>query len=448
MKAAIEIPAPVSEALKRLEVNGYEAYVVGGCVRDSLLGVTAKDWDITTNARPDEIARCFEGYRVHETGKRFGTMTVVAGDLPLEITTYRSDGSYSDGRRPDSVSFADNIRIDLARRDFTVNAMAYHPQRGLCDYFGGREDLERRSIRCVGQPELRFREDALRILRALRFAARLGFALEERTAQSIRQCRTLLRQIAPERIGAEFVETVIGKDAPTVLESYSDVFSVFVPEIEPMIGLEQHNRFHHLDVWRHTLTALYYTPPTPSLRLAVLFHDAGKPTCFTVDSAGVGHFPGHPEVSARLASERLSALRLDRHTISTVETLIRCHDDDIAPSAPDVKRWLGRLGPQGLSELLEVKRADCLARNPALVQQGLEELERVRGTIQQVLETGQCFDAGGLQIDGNDLKALGFAEGRQIGAVLSELLEAVIDGKIANQRDVLLDCARRLKEKL
>ena len=280
------LPSQVHTALDRLEAAGWEAFVVGGAVRDALRGCAAGDWDITTNAEPEQVERVFSGERLIETGLRHGTVTVLLDGLPLEITTYRVDGGYSDHRRPDSVTFTRSLRDDLLRRDFTMNALAYNPQTGLVDICGGAEDLARGVVRCVGEPERRFREDGLRILRALRFASVLGFTIEPETAAAIHRCAELLRYLAAERVLSELTKLLCGQNAGAVLREFSDVLAVPIPELRPMFGFAQHNPHHDRDVWQHTVAVVEHIPPEPVLRWAALLHDVGKPPCFSLADAG------------------------------------------------------------------------------------------------------------------------------------------------------------------
>lgn len=314
----IAIPQNVLDILRALNERGHEAYVVGGCVRDSLLGRTPTDWDVTTSALPEETAGIFDalgGYTVAKTGLAHGTLTIIKEHCPVEITTYRVDGAYSDARHPDAVRFTRSLREDLSRRDFTINAMAYHPDVGLVDYFSGRADLEARRICCVGDPDKRFGEDALRILRALRFASVLEFSLEKMTGESLHRQAFLLRQIAAERIAAEMNKLLCGPATFPVLMEYPDVFEVILPELSPMRDHPQYNAYHKYDIYEHTMRAVQAAPPLSVLRWVLLLHDSGKPSCFTRDAEGVGHFYGHPAVSAQITGEVLRRMKLDTATI-------------------------------------------------------------------------------------------------------------------------------------
>ena len=438
----LRLPQTVRGLLDRLESNGFEAWVVGGCVRDSLLGLTPHDWDVTTDALPGQVADCFADCRVIETGLRHGTVTVLASGEPYEITTFRVDGRYSDGRHPDKVEFVRSLREDLARRDFTVNAMAYSPRRGLADCFGGRADLDARLIRCVGDPDVRFGEDALRILRALRFASTYGFSIEERTAESLRANRERLRSVAAERIAAELNRLLTGRGAADQLGRFPEVFAVFLPELAPMFGFEQRNPHHDSDVWAHTLRALAQGTGELEVGLAILLHDCGKPRCFTVDENGVGHFYGHAQVSAELARGALRRLRYDNATTARVVKLVLHHDTDLFPLPKRIRRLLHELGEELLWKLLAVKRADILAQAAAYREENLARLAEARACLERVLAEGQRCRLEDLALDGRDLLALGAPEGRAVGECLRFLLDRVIDGGLENRREPLEAAAR------
>jgi len=440
----IDIPPPIMRALNILEENSFEGYLVGGCVRDALLGSEPKDFDITTDALPHQTAECFSAYKVIETGIKHGTVTVMIEHTPIEITTYRIDGEYTDNRRPNSVTFSRTIKDDLQRRDFTINAMAYHPSRGLLDYFGGRDDLQNGVIRCVGKPNKRFGEDALRIMRALRFSAVLGFEIDGATAESIHKNRHLLRNISAERIAAELNRLIVGKDASAVLEAYSDVIAVFMPETEPMIGFEQHTKWHVYDVWRHTLKAIASAPADLILRLTMLFHDIGKPSSFSMDDNGAGHFYGHPKISEKICGDIMRRLRYENATASTVAKLVRYHDTPVEDNEKSIKRMLSKLGERDFRLLLNVKRADTMAQNLTYTAERLRHIAAVESVANTVIAEAQCFSIKDLAIGGGDLLALGLC-GKQIGDTLNMLLEQVIDGALENERQVLLASVHTIK---
>ncbi len=432
----IPLPQPICIALAALSAAGFEAHVVGGAVRDMLRGVRAHDWDITTNALPEELCAVFSGYRVVKTGLSHGTVTVWIAQLPIEITTYRIDGAYTDHRHPDTVRFTRDLRQDLARRDFTINAIAYHPQSGLVDPTGGAADLARGLIRCVGDAERRFREDGLRILRALRFSATLCMRLEAQTAAAVHACRALLRNIAAERIHAELSRLLCGDLAAQVLDEYSDVVAVILPELAPMFGFLQHNPHHDRDVWQHTLAVLAHTPRDAALRWAALLHDAGKPACFSTDQDGVGHFYGHAKESAALADAILTRLRFDHAAKARIVTLVRYHDVPIPPDERRIKRLLAKHGADTVRDLLLLQRADTCGQPPALHTR-LAEYGRAEAVLDDILRREDCFSLRTLAIRGDDLLALGL-RGRAVGEVLDACLHAVIDATVPNERGALL----------
>lgn len=440
----MDVPSGPIYLIDALEAAGFEAWAVGGCVRDSLLGLVPHDWDICTSARPQQTLQVFRGQRVIETGLKHGTVTVMWENAPYEVTTYRTDGLYTDSRRPDSVTFVSNLKEDLSRRDFTVNAMAYHPQRGLYDAFGGEEDLKSKIIRCVGEPRLRFDEDALRILRALRFAATYGFSIEEKTAQSLLDCRERLNAIAPERIREEFMRLLAGPGAANILREFAQVIDVFLPELTPMRGFSQFNPNHHLDVWEHTLQAVDAAPPNAVLRLVMLLHDSGKPACFFRDGKGVGHFYGHPQASMKLAQEVLSRLRFDNRTRRAVEELVLWHDATIPPKEKNVRRWLNRLGEERLAQLVTVKRADAAAQHPQKRGDKLRALDELEACLNGVLQKGLPYTLKGLAVTGQDLQQIGFPPGKRVGQVLDALLSQVMDGRIPNEKAALLRAAQKM----
>lgn len=424
-----------------LESAGHQAWCVGGCVRDGLLGRTPEDWDITTDALPEETMTLF-GERALPTGLRHGTVTVRTQDGNVEVTTFRVDGAYRDHRRPESVCFTCSLEEDLRRRDFTINAMAMDRRGNLRDPFGGREDLRRGVLRCVGGPEQRFGEDALRILRGMRFASVLGFCIEDATAKGLHDCRKLLGEIAPERIWKELLGLLTGVDAAAVLREFPDVIGVFWPEVSTMVGFPQNNIHHCYDVWEHTLHALDVVPPELELRLTMLLHDVGKPQCFTQDAKGNGHFYGHPAVSAAMAGEMLRRLRADNATRETVVRLVAWHDRNIPRTDAEIAKALGELGEQDLRRLLWVKRADNLAQAPAF-HTTQAEIDKAQVILDRLLDENACFSLQQLAVNGNDLFDIGLT-GKNIGEMLQALLTAVIEGSVPNSRPELLRMARGL----
>lgn len=433
------IPGYVDEILQTLERGGHEAWCVGGCVRDRFLGREPQDWDVTTSARPEQTMELF-GARAEATGLRHGTVTVRCGTERVEVTTFRRDGAYRDHRRPESVAFTDSLTEDLRRRDFTVNAMAMDRHGTVCDPFGGQEDLAQGVLRCVGTAEERLREDALRILRGLRFFACLDLVPEAETEAAMHRCAPLLADIAPERIWEELRRLLCGAWAAETLRRFPDVLAVFWPEIAAMVGFDQHSRHHCYDVWEHTLHALAAVPGETVLRCTVLLHDVGKPACFTLDPAGNGHFPGHPEQGAVLADAMLRRLRVDNRTRETVVRLIRWHDRNIPRTDAGIGHALSELGEEDLRRLLEIKRADNLAQAR---QDLLGEIRLAGEILDRLVTKGACVRIDQLAVRGGDLAEMGLA-GAQIGRTLRALLDAVLDGVVPNTREALMQYARNM----
>ena len=430
--------------LQRLEAAGHEAYLVGGCVRDFLRGVTPHDCDVTTSARPEAVLALFDGFAI-PTGLQHGTVTVRQDGESFEVTTFRADGVYSDHRRPDSVQFSESLEEDLRRRDFTVNAMAMDLRGKVYDFHGGADDLRGGIIRCVGEPAVRFDEDALRIMRALRFAATLGFTVEENTAAAMERCAAFLRHIAAERLREEMTKLLLGDKSAEILASFPEIFAVFLPEILPCVGFDQQNCHHLYDVWEHTAHAVGNAPKDALLRWTMLLHDLGKPERFTVDEAGVGHFYGHDELGAQLAAEITARLRFDKKTAARVELLIERHMRQIEPTEKAVGRVLRQLGEEALRQLLAVKRADASACHPDYAWQ-TGQLDEVEAVLESLLAQETCFTLRDLAVDGRDLMALGL-RGREIGETLDALLERVAEGELANEKEALLAwIAKRTKK--
>lgn len=440
----VKIPPQVDSILQILTQSGFDACVVGGCVRDGLLRKIPSDWDIATSALPEEAMNVLGGFSIIKTGLRHGTVTVLAGGTPVEVTTYRIDGTYSDGRRPDTVTFTRLLREDLSRRDFTVNAMACRRTGELVDEFGGRDDLARGIIRCVGNPDLRFREDGLRILRALRFASVLNFTIEPETSGSLFKNRGMLDGIARERIAAEFTKLLCGTGAERVLREYREVIAQFIPESRPSFDFPQNNPHHAYDVWEHTLRGVGSIAPDPVLRLTMFLHDLGKPFCYSEDRDGTGHFYGHAEKSAELAETILKRLRYSRKVTGSVILLVKEHDLSLPDSEKVLRRRLNRLGEENLRRLIEVRVADTLAKSPE-DRAKLPLLKRTAEVLDQILQEKQCFSLHNLAVNGNDLIEAGFPEGSEIGRLLSLLLNAVMDGTCRNCRAELLDYAAKAK---
>lgn len=439
------MPLAVRRAIELLEQNGYEAYVVGGCVRDAILGRTPNDWDITTSAKPEEMKLVFSAYRCIETGIAHGTLTVILDGTILEITTYRNDGEYLDNRHPTAVTFSKEVREDLERRDFTVNAMAYHPSRGLVDCFEGVGDLSRRTIACVGDPVKRFSEDGLRILRAIRFASVLDFVIDENTSRAIHEYRHLLRNIAAERVREEFCKLICGVGAVRILREYHDVIAVFIPEIEACVGFEQNTKYHCYDVFEHLLKTLEFaTECDLCTRLAAFLHDVGKPLCYTEDESG-GHFKGHGEAGTRLVEEIMRRLRFDRATEETVALLVAYHDRPIAAEPRAVKRLMRVMSDENINRLIALKKCDRMAHAEKYSTPSAE-LDEILRLVEEIHKADACISLRTLAIKGDDLIAMGVRPGKEIGKILNALLEAVIDEVYPNDHEVLCEAAKRMME--
>ncbi len=436
----IALPPYALEALDALEEAGFESWVVGGYVRDALLDRPSADIDIATQAPWQDVQRVFEaqGHRTHETGTAHGTLTVIVDEQALEITTFRSDGAYADARHPKQVSFVRTIAEDLARRDFTMNALAYHPARGLFDPYGGHADLEARVIRAVDDPARRFSEDALRMLRACRFAAELGFAIDPATFEGMLANKGLLPRISTERITHELQRLLLGAHAGSALIATVDVLAAVLPELVAMKGFEQRTPYHIYDVLEHTAHVLDGVPPYPLVRWAALFHDMGKPAAFFTDEEGTGHFYGHAAISVMLARGVMERLALSSAFTTRVLVLVERHDDviDLTPKA--VKRACTRLGGDAdlFAALCDLKRGDARGQAPRCIGRvaDADELERI---LADVLAADEAFSLKKLAIDGRGVIALGVPQGPLVGRALNEALDAVIDERIANEPDAL-----------
>jgi len=441
----INLPQDVKYIIDTLEKNSFEAYAVGGCVRDAVLGKTPKDWDICTQALPEQSAKCFDDKPIFETGLKHGTISLLLSGEIYEITTFRVDGVYKDNRRPESVKFVSELHNDLARRDFTINAMAYHPDKGIIDPFGGIDDIKHRLIRCVGDANMRFDEDALRIMRALRFSSELDFSIDFQTANAIFDKKHLLNNIAAERIRAELDRLLIGDNALNVLTEYSRIIVTVIAEISDMIGFEQNTPYHNLDVWNHTIKSVVNAPADVILRLTMLLHDVGKPHCYTFED-GKGHFYGHQEVGAQMARKILRRLKYDNNTVYAVTALITHHDAYIPLRTKAIRRWLNRIGEERLRQLLLVKKADAMAQAAEFLKPRLDELDAVAEVIDEIIRQGQCFSLKNLAVDGRDLIAAGITEGTEIGRLLNILLDMVINDEIENDHSALMEKIRKIQD--
>jgi len=428
-----------------LALDGFDSYVVGGCVRDSLIGLEPHDWDICTDARPEDVLRICKdrGIKTIETGLKHGTITVLMDDAGYEVTTYRIDGDYSDGRHPDSVSFTDDLRKDLARRDFTMNAMAYSKSVGLVDPYGGRDSLRRKEISCVGSPVHRFEEDALRIMRALRFASTYGFSIEDGTAKAIHLLAPSLCGIASERIQSELCKLLFGDGVLDVLLQYSDVIATIIPEMKPCIGFEQNNPYHQYTIYDHIAHAVAnYKGDDLSVKVALLLHDIGKPQCYTEDERG-GHFHGHGVPSHDIAEVVTKRLRFDNKTRDDVLTLVLYHDSVIEPTPKVVRRWLNKIGEERFRQLLCVRMADIKAHSENTQASRIERCNALGTILDEVIAQEQCFSMKDLAIHGKDIMSFGVPEGKIVGDALNHILNMVINGDIPNEIGIQMDVAKR-----
>lgn len=441
----IELPEAVRNIINTLQSAGYEAWAVGGCVRDSILGRVPDDWDITTSARPEQVKAIFK--KTVDTGIQHGTVTVLWNRAGYEVTTYRIDGEYEDSRHPKEVQFTASLREDLRRRDFTINAMAYNEEAGLVDIFGGIEDIRAKKIRCVGDPMERFSEDALRMMRAVRFSAQLGYEIEEETEAAICRLSPTLQKISAERIRTELVKLLISPH-PELLEACwrTGMTAVFLPEFDRMMETSQNNPHHCYNVGEHTIRAMKASAPEKTLRLALLFHDMGKPETKTTDGEGIDHFRGHEVKSSDMARTVMRRLKFDNNTIDRVVRLVRAHDIKIEPGQKYMRRALNRLGEDIFPELFAVKEADLEAQSVYQREEKQTELLVMRKDYEAVLESKACVSLKDLAVNGKDLIAAGAAPGKGLGEMLQKLLEEVLEEPERNTREYLLERVKKMRE--
>lgn len=436
-RVIMNVSPSAKKAIDILIKNGYKAYAVGGAVRDAYLNRTTSDTDVTTQATPSKVTELFSNYRVIPTGLKHGTVTVIIDGEQIEITTFRLDGNYSDNRRPDNVRFVSDVTEDLKRRDFTVNAMAYNEYEGLIDPFGGRADADNKIIRAVGDADVRFEEDALRILRALRFSATLGFDIEEKTAAAAIRKANLLKNVSSERILAELTKLITGNYVEDVLIKFKEIFFVIIPELKPCDGFDQKSKYHCYDVYSHIVKSVAYCKNDKTARLACLLHDAGKPECFSVDERGRGHFYGHHEKGADIAEKILKRLKADNKTVGLIKRLILLHDAVIDCSKTSVKKFLQRNGYEFLKLLVMVKEGDALAHAPVYGKPRAEQSLKILEIANEVIKNGECYSLKTLAVDGNDVKSVGY-RGEEVKLKLDVLLNGVIEGEYPNEKEFLL----------
>ena len=433
----IQLPEKVNTIIQTLQEHGYEAYAVGGCVRDSLLGREPGDWDITTSASPEETKKLFA--RTVDTGIEHGTVTVLLGKEGFEVTTYRIDGKYEDSRHPTEVIFTRNLREDLLRRDFTINAMAYNDTEGIVDIFGGMDDLKRKIIRCVGNARERFGEDALRIMRGVRFAAQLGFSLEKGTKEAMTELAPTLEKISAERIQTELVKLLVSDSPELIREAYHlGITAVILPEFDEMMRTGQETKYHRYDVGEHTVQAVCNVPPDKVLRLTMLLHDVAKPEMKTVDADGTAHFKGHDIRGEQKAKEILRRLKFDNDTIHKVTKLVRWHDYRMPAEKKNVRKAMSKISAELFPMYLLVKRADILAHSMYRREEELENLSGLQKCYEEIVADHECVSLKQLAVTGTDLIGIGMKPGKQIGEVVNELLRIVLEYPEFNNKEHLL----------
>ncbi|MCR4691675.1 MAG: CCA tRNA nucleotidyltransferase [Lachnospiraceae bacterium] len=443
----ILLPEAVKMILTTLSDAGYEGYAVGGCIRDSLLGRKPSDWDITTSATPGQVKELFR--HTIDTGIEHGTVTVMLDHVGYEVTTYRIDGEYEDGRHPKQVTFTPSLFEDLRRRDFTVNAMAYNEKEGLVDLFGGIEDMKNGLIRAVGDPMERFSEDALRMMRAVRFSAQLGYRIHEETQEAIQKLSKTLAKVSAERIRVELEKLLVSPHPEQFILCYKlGLTEVFLPEFHTAMITTQNNPHHCYDVGEHIMESIKAVRADKVLRFTMLFHDLGKPACKTTDEEGIDHFKGHPAVSAKIADERMRALRFDNETRKRIIILTENHDLRISPEKKAIRKVLSRLGEDNLRLLWEVQIADTTAQSDYQREEKLAGIAEAKRQMELVLADKECFSIKDLAVNGQDLLQLGYPKGPALGAELKELLAAVLEDPSQNTKETLLKLAAEQKENL
>ena len=440
----VELPVDVKNIIETLEANGYEAFAVGGCVRDTLLLRVPGDWDITTSAKPEEVKALFS--HTIDTGIQHGTVTVMKNHVGYEVTTYRIDGEYEDARHPKEVIFTPNLVEDLKRRDFTINAMAYNDRAGIVDEFDGIGDLENKIIRCVGNPMERFSEDALRMLRAVRFAAQLGFTIEEETRQAIRKLAPTLEKVSKERIAVELVKILVSDHPEEIRTAYElGLTKVFMPEFDVAMETEQHNCHHKYTVGEHSIVAMQHVRPERLIRLIMLLHDLAKPIVITTDDNGVAHFVGHTQAGADMSKAILRRLKFDNATIDFVYRMVKHHDD--RPSMDNmalVRRRISEIGLENMPMMIEIKRADILAQSDYNFESKMGYVDDLEQAYKEVIANNYCVSKKDLSVNGRDLIAMGMKPGEKMGVVLDMLFDLVINEPQLNEREKLLERANKL----
>jgi len=440
----VELPVDVKNIIETLEANGYEAFAVGGCVRDTLLLRVPGDWDITTSAKPEEVKALFD--HTIDTGIQHGTVTVMKNHVGYEVTTYRIDGEYEDARHPKEVIFTANLVEDLKRRDFTINAMAYNDRAGVVDEFDGIQDLEDKVIRCVGNPKERFSEDALRMLRAVRFAAQLGFRIDEATKEAIKELASTLAKVSKERIAVELIKILTSDHPEEIRTAYElGLTRVFMPEFDVAMETIQNNHHHKYTVGEHSIVAMQHVRPEKMIRLIMLMHDLAKPVVLTTDDRGYDHFVGHTQAGANMAKGILKRLKFDNATIDFVYRMIKHHDD--RPPMDNmalVRRRISEIGLENMPMMIEIKRADILAQSDYNFDSKMGYVDDLEKAYKEVIEKNYCVDKKDLSVNGRDLISMGMKPGEEIGVVLDLLFDIVINDPRLNEREKLLERANKL----
>lgn len=438
----VTLPESVKNIIDILEANGYEAYAVGGCVRDTLLSRVPGDWDITTSAKPEEVKALFS--HTIDTGIEHGTVTVMMNHVGYEVTTYRIDGEYEDARHPKEVTFTSNLVEDLKRRDFTINAMAYNERAGLVDEFDGIGDLKKGIIRCVGDPMERFAEDALRMLRAVRFAAQLGFSIDENTKAAIRKLAPTIAKVSVERIAVELVKLLTSEHPEEIRTAYElGLTAVFMPEFDVAMQTEQHNIHHMYSVGEHIIVSMQNVSAERRIRLIMLFHDLAKPVVLTTDENGVDHFYGHTQGGADMSKRILRRLKFDNATIDFTALMVKHHDDrPVEPAA--IRKLFSEIGIENVPMMLEIKRADLLAQSTYQRESKLAIVDNIEAHYKECVEKGYCLQKKDMSVNGSDLIAMGMKQGKEIGPVMDALFEAVLENPEMNEREKLLELAHKL----
>lgn len=430
--------------IEKLTSFGFECYAVGGCVRDSIMGITPHDWDFATSATPEQIKKCFSDYKLYTIGEKFFTIGVCVDDEIFEITTYRTESDYNDNRHPKGVEIAKSLESDLSRRDFTINAIAYNDEKGIVDPFFGVNDIKLRTIRCVGDPDKRFSEDALRILRALRFSSRFSFSIDMRTHLAINKNKNLLSNIASERIITEFEKLLCADNVEYILKTFREVFAVFIPEITAMFDYDQHTIHHNRDLWSHTVTAVKSLDKDPILRTAMFFHDIAKPMTARVDkNTGSYHYYNHNQLGAVMTNTILKRLKYSNEFIKHVSTLIEYHDNRLNGDTYKIKKMLDTIGEEWIFDLFKIQRADIIAQSDYEREEKFSNLEKSISECKRILSQHECYSLKELKINGKDIIHLGVSKGESIKATLDYLLDKVQKDEIENNSEILVEKAKR-----